>query len=126
MVTPEILLLFQRRCELYRDAEEAFQRGRDKGFDNEDERIGSAIMNYAREVERRIELAPASGAAGLAIKTFLLIHNEAGDGVGLGDDIHITHGHAGQAALVRDLIRFAPNLAPLCAEYLASLDAANG
>jgi hypothetical protein len=83
-----------------------------------------AALVAADEARDEIEAVPASGAVGLAIKVFLELsrgnHRKGsnGDPTALGSDSDC------DPQLVRDLVRFAPVLEPLCRDFLAESDAA--
>jgi hypothetical protein len=73
-----------------------------------------AAAEAADKIEDAIIATPSSGAAGFAIKTYLLLHIDDGhdeDAAALGK----LNWPALGASLLRDMIRFVPELAPLAA-----------
>ncbi|HTV44856.1 MAG TPA: hypothetical protein VMF05_06035 [Stellaceae bacterium] len=72
-------------------------------------------LQRADVIEAKILLTRCSGAAGLAIKLYLAMRMENS---GCGDIIHVTH-NPGELCALRDAVRFAPILEPLCRDYLA-------
>jgi hypothetical protein len=72
-----------------------------------------AAAAVADKIEDAIIATPSSGAAGFAIKTYLLLHIEDGhheDGAALAGKLNWP---ALSASLLRDMIRFVPELVPL-------------
>jgi len=105
--------LFQQ----WRDAEE-FASSAPGGTDYD------LAFDRVEDLRDQIELTPASGGAGVAIKMFLELHElDAGSGPALASEPTMMARFAGQAVIVRDLIKLVPELGPLCADYLAALDA---
>lgn len=82
----------------------------------EDEEAYEAKAEQAEATEAQILLTPAIGAAGLAVKFFLGFHIENSGP----DDTITRHNTPGELAALRDAVRFAPVLEPLCCDYLAS------
>jgi hypothetical protein len=88
----------------------------------------SAEYKASAEAVEKIESAlieiPSNGAAGLAIKSYLALRAEGGDfddGAALG---HFALNWEVDAAILKDAVRFVPELAPLAAKALAAaLDA---
>jgi hypothetical protein len=88
-----------------------------------DEDMAGAIDECALAIERQIYKIPASGTAGLAVKTYLLIHlhasawtenmaalAEPAGGDCLDNDL--------AQSIIRDSVRFAPDLEPLAVDFL--------
>jgi hypothetical protein len=72
-----------------------------------------AAAEAADKIEDAIITTPSSGAAGFAIKTYLLLqlenkHDE--DAAALGDKLNW---ETLEASILRDVVRFVPELAPL-------------
>jgi hypothetical protein len=74
------------------------------------------LGDWADEIATEILRLPASGAEGLAVKTYLQIHRDCALSCPEGESV-------GANMLVRDLVRFAPVLEPRCRAYLDAADA---
>ncbi len=110
----EILALFKE----WRSAAMAWK----KAPDGEDER---RCYRELREIQTALQTTPSVGVVGLAIKTYLILAVEEGsDCAGtLTNPARTSDEVEGCAATIRDLIRFAPVLEPLCADCLEKMDA---
>jgi hypothetical protein len=77
-----------------------------------------AAAEAAEKIESALIAIPSNGAAGLAIKSYLALHADGADyddAAALGD--HALNWEV-DAAILRDAIRFVPELAPLAAAAL--------
>ncbi|HJU18583.1 MAG TPA: hypothetical protein VJ770_19190 [Stellaceae bacterium] len=88
-----------------------------------DEEGANAVDDCALAIERRIYKTPASGAAGLALKAYLLIHLHAS--AWTEDMAALPEPSKGDCldnylaqSIIRDTVRFAPELEPLAADFL--------
>ena len=81
----------------------------------DDEERWEAQLDRADAIEVKILLTPASGAAGLAIKFYLGFQVENSGP----DNTIARHNTPGELCALRDAVRFAPVLEPLCRDYLA-------
>jgi hypothetical protein len=78
-----------------------------------------AAAEVADKFEDAIIATPSSGATGLAIKAYLLLqleNKQDEDGAALGDKLN----YSGEASILRDAVRFVPELAPLVRAAIAS------
>ena len=92
----------------------------------DDEAAASALDECASAIERRICRVPASGAAGLVVKTYLLVHMHAS--AWTEDMAALPEPSGGDCldsrlaqSIIRDGVRFAPDLAPLSADFLKNV-----
>jgi hypothetical protein len=109
----EILALFRE----WRSAATAWK----KAPDGEDERRCHAEL---RKIQTAIVATPAGGVVGMAIKADLILaHDENSDCAGKLHPCLMRDEPERYAGTIRDLIRFAPVLEPLCADCLEEWDA---
>ena len=110
----EILALFRG----WRSAATAWK----KAPNGEDERRCHAELG---KIQTAIVTTPAGGVVGMAIKAYLIFHiqGENSDCAGKLHPCLMRDEPEHYAGTIRDLIRFAPALEPLCTDCLEELDA---
>jgi hypothetical protein len=117
----EILARFAEFCDLLKAGEVACQRARRRGDD--DDLLADDEWGLAYALAEVIADIPAASVLGFAVKVYIMLfvadagHDDANGALGS----NLMACWPGEIGIVRDLVRFAPQLAPRCA---ARLDAA--